>query len=72
MRKGRATVLRLHLAIALLAGAALLLVSASGAVLIFRPELDDAVFGGTVSNVLVKGRAGLALAEEEFSVFGRK
>ena len=48
MRKGRATVLRLHLAIALLAGAALLLVSASGAVLIFRPELDDAVFGGTV------------------------
>ena len=48
MRKGRATVLRLHLAVALLAGAALLLVSVSGAVLIFRPELDDVVFGGPV------------------------
>jgi len=48
MRRGRATVLRLHLAVALLAGAGLLLVSASGAVLVFRPELDDAVFGGPV------------------------
>jgi uncharacterized iron-regulated membrane protein len=48
MRKGRATVLRLHLAVALLAGVALLLVSVSGAVLIFRPELEDAVFGGPV------------------------
>ena len=48
MRKGRATVLRLHLAAALLAGAALLLVSVSGAVLIFRPELEDGVFGGPV------------------------
>ncbi len=48
MRKGRATVLRLHLAVALLAGGALLLVSVSGAVLIFRPELEEAVFGGPV------------------------
>ena len=48
MRKGRATVLRLHLAVALLAGAGLLLVSVSGAALVFRPELDDAVFGGPV------------------------
>jgi uncharacterized iron-regulated membrane protein len=48
MRKGRATVLWLHLAVALLAGAALLLVSVSGAVLIFRPELEVAVFGGPV------------------------
>jgi uncharacterized iron-regulated membrane protein len=45
MRRGRATVLRLHLIVALLAGAGLLLVSVSGAALIFRPELDDAVFG---------------------------
>jgi len=48
MRKGRAAVLRLHLAVALLAGAGLLLVSVSGAALVFRPELDDAVFGGPV------------------------
>jgi uncharacterized iron-regulated membrane protein len=48
MRKGRATVLRLHLAVALLAGAGLVLVSLSGAALVFRPELDDAVFGGPV------------------------
>lgn len=48
VRKGRAPVLRLHLAVALLAGAALLLVSLSGAALVFRPELDDAVFGGPV------------------------
>ena len=48
MRKGRATVLRLHLAVALLAGAGLLLVSVSGAALVFRPELDDAVFGAPV------------------------
>jgi uncharacterized iron-regulated membrane protein len=45
VRKGRATVLRLHLSVALLAGVGLLLVSVSGAALVFRPELDDAVFG---------------------------
>lgn len=45
MRKGRATILRVHLTIALLAGAGLVLVSVSGAALVFRPELDDAVFG---------------------------
>lgn len=48
MRKGRAAVLGLHLGVALLAGGGLLLVSVSGAVLVFRPELDDAVFGGPV------------------------
>ena len=48
MRKGRAAVLRLHLGVALLAGAGLLLVSLSGAALVFRVELDDAVFGGPV------------------------
>jgi uncharacterized iron-regulated membrane protein len=45
VRRGRAAVLRLHRAVALLAGAGLLLVSVSGAALVFRPELDDAVFG---------------------------
>ena len=48
MRRGRATVLRLHLGVALLAGAGLLLASVSGAALVFRPELDEAVFGGPV------------------------
>ena len=48
MRKGRAAVLRLHLSVALLAGAGLLLVSVSGAALVFRSELGDAVFGGPV------------------------
>jgi uncharacterized iron-regulated membrane protein len=43
MRKGRATVLRLHLAVALLAGAGLLLVSVSGAALVFRPELHKVI-----------------------------
>ena len=59
MRKGRATVLRLHLAVALLAGAGLLLVSVSGAALVFRPELDDAVFGGPVRVAPGGGRAPL-------------
>jgi uncharacterized iron-regulated membrane protein len=59
MRKGRATVLRLHLGVALLAGAGLLLVSVSGAVLVFRPELDDAVFGGPVRVPPGGGRASL-------------
>jgi len=48
MRKGRAAVMRLHLGVALLAGAGLLLASVSGAALVFRAELDDAVFGGPV------------------------
>jgi uncharacterized iron-regulated membrane protein len=59
MRKGRATVLRLHLAVALLAGAGLLLVSVSGAALVFRPELDDVVFGGPVR--VVRGGVGAPL-----------
>jgi uncharacterized iron-regulated membrane protein len=59
MRKGRATVLRLHLGVALLAGAGLLLVSVSGAVLVFRPELDEAVFGGPVRVAPGRGRAPL-------------
>ncbi len=59
MRKGRATVLRLHLAVALLAGAGLLLVSVSGAALVFRPELDDVVFGGPVHVAPGRGRAPL-------------
>ena len=59
MRKGRAAVLRLHLAVALLAGAGLLLVSVSGAALVFRPELDDAVFGGPVRVAPGGGRAPL-------------
>ena len=59
MRKGRATVLRLHLGVALLAGAGLLLVSVSGAVLVFRPELDEAVFGGPVRVTPGRGRAPL-------------
>jgi uncharacterized iron-regulated membrane protein len=37
-----------HRAIALMAGALIVLVSASGAILVFRPELDDVVFGGAV------------------------
>jgi uncharacterized iron-regulated membrane protein len=57
MRKGRATVLGLHRAVALLAGAGLLLVSVSGAALVFRPELDDAVFGGPVRVAPGGGRA---------------
>jgi uncharacterized iron-regulated membrane protein len=59
MRKGRATVLRLHLAVALLAGAGLLLVSVSGAALVFRPELDDVVFGGPVR--VARGDVGAPL-----------
>ena len=59
MRKGRATVLRLHLTVALLAGAGLLLVSVSGAVLVFRPELDDVVFGGPVR--VARGGVGAPL-----------
>jgi len=59
MRKGRATVLRLHLAVALLAGAGLLLVSVSGAALVFRPELDDVVFGGPVR--VARGGVGAPL-----------
>jgi uncharacterized iron-regulated membrane protein len=59
MRKGRAAVLRLHLAVALLAGAGLLLVSVSGAALVFRPELDDAVFGGAPRVAPGRGRAPL-------------
>ena len=59
MRKGRATVLRLHLAVALLAGAGLLLVSVSGAALVFRPELDDVVFGGPVR--VARGGVGATL-----------
>src|SRR5713101_1940010 len=59
MRKGRAAVLRLYLAVALLAGAGLLLVSVSGAALVFRPELDDAVFGGPVRVAPGGGRAPL-------------
>ncbi|HEX9749228.1 MAG TPA: PepSY-associated TM helix domain-containing protein [Methylomirabilota bacterium] len=59
MRKGRATVLWLHLAVALLAGAGLLLVSVSGAALVFRPELDDAVFGGPGRVTPGGGRAPL-------------
>ena len=57
MRKGRAAVLRLHLGVALLAGAGLLLVSVSGAALVFRPELDDAVFGGAPRVAPSRGRA---------------
>lgn len=48
MRRGRATALSVHRAIALMAGALIVLVSASGAILVFRPELDDVVFGGAV------------------------
>ncbi|HSE05158.1 MAG TPA: PepSY-associated TM helix domain-containing protein [Methylomirabilota bacterium] len=59
MRRGRATVLRLHLTVALLAGAGLLLVSVSGAVLVFRPELDDLVFDGPVTVPPGGGRAPL-------------
>src|SRR5687768_12809537 len=59
MRKGRAAVLWLHLGIALLAGAGLLLVSVSGALLVFRPELDDAVFGGALRVTPDGGRAPL-------------
>ena len=59
MRKGRAAVLRLHLGVALLAGAGLLLVSVSGAALVFRPELDDAVFGGAPRVAPSRGRAPL-------------
>jgi len=59
MRKGRATVLRLHLTAALLAGAGLLLVSVSGAALVFRPELDDVVFGGPVR--VARGGVGAPL-----------
>jgi uncharacterized iron-regulated membrane protein len=59
VRKGRATVLRLHLAVALVAGAGLLLVSVSGAALVFRPELDDAVFGGPVRVAAGRPRAAL-------------
>ena len=59
MRKGRATVLRLHLAVALLAGAGLLLVSVSGAALVFRPELDDVVFDGPVR--VARGGVGAPL-----------
>lgn len=59
MRKGRSAVLWLHLGIALLAGAGLLLVSVSGALLVFRPELDDAVFGGALRVTPDGGRASL-------------
>lgn len=59
MRKGRAAVLRLHLGVALLAGAGLLLVSLSGAALVFRVELDDAVFGGPVRVPTGRDRAPL-------------
>ena len=59
MRKGRAAVLRLHLGVALLTGAGLLLVSVSGAALVFRPELDDAVFGGAPRVAPSRGRAPL-------------
>ena len=59
MRKGRAAVLRLHLGVALLAGAGLLLVSLSGAALVFRAELDDAVFGGPVRVPTGRDRAPL-------------
>jgi len=59
MRKGRAAVLRLHLGVALLAGASLLLVSLSGAALVFRVELDDAVFGGPVRVPTGRARAPL-------------
>ena len=45
MRKGRAAILRLHLAVAALAGTGLLLLAVSGGALVFRPELDDVVFG---------------------------
>jgi hypothetical protein len=37
-----------HRAFALLAGTLIVLVSASGALLVFRAELDDVVFGGAV------------------------
>jgi uncharacterized iron-regulated membrane protein len=47
----------LHLGVALFAGAGLLLVSVSGAALVFRPEMDDAVFGGPVRVDLGAGRA---------------
>jgi uncharacterized iron-regulated membrane protein len=60
MRKGRAPVLRLHLAVALLAGAALALVAASGAALVFRPEMDEAAFGGPVRVEPGAARAPLA------------
>jgi len=59
VRKGRASVLRLHLAVALAAGAGLLLVSVSGAALVFRPELADVVFGGPVSVAPGGGRVPL-------------
>jgi uncharacterized iron-regulated membrane protein len=59
VRKGRATVLRLHLGVASFAGVGLLLVSVSGAALVFRPELDDAVFGGPVRVAAGAGRAPL-------------
>jgi uncharacterized iron-regulated membrane protein len=60
VRRGRATVLRLHLTVALLAGAGLVLVSVSGAVLVFRPELDDLVFGAPVAVPPGGGHAPLA------------
>jgi uncharacterized iron-regulated membrane protein len=64
MRKGRAAVMRLHLGVALLAGAGLLLASVSGAALVFRAELDDAVFGGPVRVPAGRERAPLPALRE--------
>lgn len=55
----RVFVLRLHRATALVAGGLLLLVGASGAVLVFRSELEDALSSGALRAAPGDGRAPL-------------
>ena len=47
----RALALRLHLVVGVLTGAALLILGLSGAALVLRPELDDALHAGPLETV---------------------